>query len=423
MKKLLSLFVLMSAATFSRELTLEKAIDTALENGKTIKTAELSKENANLNVRRAFKAALPTVTYNGQYEKFEHTKGKKAVDLGNADVKSGYAQSIGVYQPLFMGGAITGGILGAQASQSMADITFLMEKRDLRLEVIELYSNIIIAQKDLKVLESSMTELKARYAKQEEQLKQKLITKADLLKTEYSLLDLESQIEAKKTEIKVSEKDMKLKLMIPENEELVLQEFEVPTDLLSGINFEEDLENALQNSLSARFANDSVDLAKAQKMVSASSMLPQVNAFATYGTAGETHHFNNGFEDSEWRGGISVKWDVFNFGSGLDEYYAAKNSQKIEETNKEITSDNIKLSVTSSYREVVRLDLLRNSRQKAYEAAKENFKIDTERYNAGLISTVDYLLSESQYREAAVGYNAAVLDYYVAFEKYRSLLI
>ncbi|MGL4997484.1 MAG: TolC family protein, partial [Cetobacterium sp.] len=44
-------------------------------------------------------------------------------------------------------------------------------------------------------------------------------------------------------------------------------------------------------------------------------------------------------------------------------------------------------------------------------------------YNAGLISTVDYLLSESQYREAAVAYNSAILNYYVAFEKYRSSLI
>ena len=73
MKKLLGLLALLSTAAFSRELTLESAIDLALENGKTIKTSELLKENARLNVRMAFKTALPTVAYTGQYQRAEHT--------------------------------------------------------------------------------------------------------------------------------------------------------------------------------------------------------------------------------------------------------------------------------------------------------------------------------------------------------------
>lgn len=72
MKKLLGLLVLFSTVAFSRELTLESAIDLALENGKTIKTSELSKENAELNVKRAFKTSLPKVTYNGQFQRAEH---------------------------------------------------------------------------------------------------------------------------------------------------------------------------------------------------------------------------------------------------------------------------------------------------------------------------------------------------------------
>lgn len=49
--------------------------------------------------------------------------------------------------------------------------------------------------------------------------------------------------------------------------------------------------------------------------------------------------------------------------------------------------------------------------------------MDQERYDAGLISTVDYLLSESQVEKQKVSYNQVVIDYLYAFEKYRSLLI
>lgn len=422
MKKLLGLLVLLSTAAFSRELTLESAIDLALENGKSIKATELSKENANLNVKRAFKAALPTVTYNGQYQRAEHEK-KTRQDTDSLEVKSGYTQTIGLYQPLFRGGAITGGIIGAEASKNMANIYLLSEKRDVRLDIISIYSSIINYEKDLTVLESSMKELEARQLKQKEQLDLRLITKADLLKTEYSILELESQITGTKTNLDIAKKDLKLKLMIPINEDIVLKDFIVPENLTAGIEFDKDLDVALNNSLSAKLAVNKVDYAAAEKIVARSSLLPQVDAFATYGTSKESHHFDNSFDNAEWRGGVSVKWDVFSFGSTIDQYSVAKNNESIESLNAELTTDNIKLTVTKNYRELIRLQQLKNSRNKALEAATENFNIDTERYNAGLISTVDYLLSESQYRQAAVDYNSAVLNYYVAFEKYRSSLI
>ncbi|MGL4671627.1 MAG: TolC family protein, partial [Cetobacterium sp.] len=132
---------------------------------------------------------------------------------------------------------------------------------------------------------------------------------------------------------------------------------------------------------------------------------------------------DNSFDNAEWRGGLSVKWEVFSFGSSMDSYKVAKNNEEIENLNKELTSDSIKLTITKNYRELIRLEQQKDSKNKSLEAATENYNIDTERYNAGLISTVDYLLSESQYREAGVAYNSAILNYYVAFEKYRSSLI
>lgn len=65
----------------------------------------------------------------------------------------------------------------------------------------------------------------------------------------------------------------------------------------------------------------------------------------------------------------------------------------------------------------------RDSKGRALEAAMENYKIDKEKYTAGLISTIDFLASETQLREAKVAYNQVVIDYLYAFEKYRSMLI
>ena len=66
----------------------------------------------------------------------------------------------------------------------------------------------------------------------------------------------------------------------------------------------------------------------------------------------------------------------------------------------------------------------------AYEysvAEKMGLKLEEKdriaKYAAGLISTIDFLASETQLREAKVGYNQVVIDYLYAFEKYRSMLI
>ena len=44
------------------------------------------------------------------------------------------------------------------------------------------------------------------------------------------------------------------------------------------------------------------------------------------------------------------------------------------------------------------------------EAAKANFEMNQKKYDAGLISTIDYLDFENTYRQARIAYNKALLD-------------
>ena len=72
MKKIIGMLLLFSTAVFARELTLDEAINMALKNSREIKTSELSRENSQLNLQRAFKTALPTVMYDGSYQRSEY---------------------------------------------------------------------------------------------------------------------------------------------------------------------------------------------------------------------------------------------------------------------------------------------------------------------------------------------------------------
>ena len=74
MKKTLGLLLLLSSSVFARELTLDQAIQMALDNSKEIKISQRDVETAKLNVGIAFKNALPSVVYTGSYTRSEYER-------------------------------------------------------------------------------------------------------------------------------------------------------------------------------------------------------------------------------------------------------------------------------------------------------------------------------------------------------------
>ena len=422
MKKTLGLLLLLSSSVFARQLTLDQAIDLSLENSKEIKISSMATEKAKLNVRVAFKNALPSVVYSGGYDRGEH-RFPVVKDGENIKAKGGYRQKITISQPIFQGGAIAGGIKYAKAYRNIADLAFMGQKRDTRLETIQIYSDIIKNQKNLETLESSKKRLSATYEKQKAQLELRLITKSDLLKTEYNILDLDSKIIMTNNMITVAKEKLRLKMGLPKGEDISVVDFDVPKHLTQNINFNSDLNQAVNKSIDAMIAGYYVDMADASKSVARADMLPHVSVFGSYGVESDRRKYNATMDDAEWRGGVQVTWNVFEFGKNYDNYKVADINKQQEELKEKISQDNIDVRVTDAYLNLIKIEKERDSKERALEAAQENYDIDKEKYAAGLISTVDFLISETQLRDAKVQYNQVVVDYLYAFEKYRSMLI
>lgn len=422
MKKLLSIFLLLASSLFARELTLEEAIDLSLTNSKDIQIAEKNLEISEINLQKAFKLALPKVTYNGKYSRTNYDRQIAVNDYSSEKRRGGYSQNITISQPLFAGGTIFAGIKGAQAYENIANYNFLNSKIKMRIETIAAYFSLLNAEKDLSALENSKTILQKRYDKQKVQLDLRLIRKSDISQTEYSLLNVESNIIAIKSQIDTYREQLRIKTGLSKNEFINVVDFNVPMDLSKNINIDKDLEQAINESLNAKIAEEMYKISEAQTIAAAGNVLPKVSAFATYGTTERTK-FENSHRDAKWMGGIQVTWNVFSFGSDIDDYRIAKLEEEQQKLKEVSTKENIEISVKSAYFDLLRLEKLRESKSKALEVAKLNFEMDQERYDAGLISTIDYLDTENKYRNASIDYNKTLMDYYLAFEKYRSLII
>ena len=423
MKKILTIFLLMTNIVLARDLTLEQAIDLSLNNSKEMKISEKNLDISKLNVSKAFKNALPSVTYTGAYTVGEHERQILTQSERNyVSKKRGYTQNLKLTQPLFTGGVVTAGIKGAKAYENIASYSFLQSKIKNRLDTIKIFSDIINAERNLEALKYSEGVLLKRYQKQEEQLKLRLITKPDILQTEYSIEDIRAQMINVKNVVDTNMEKLYIRTGISKSEPLNLVPFDIPNNFSEKINLDSDLKQAINESLSAKVAEEQVKVASATRMAAVGDLLPQVSAFASYGT-GERTTFERSYRDGEWTGGVQVSWKVFSFGSDLDNYRVAKLQEEQEELRETSTKENIEIDVRSAYLNVVSLEKQVAAQRKAVEAAKANFEMNQEKYDAGLISTIDYLDFENTYRQARIAYNKVLLDYYYAFETYRSLLI
>ena len=423
MKKLLTVFLLMTNIVLARDLTLDQAIDLSLNNSKEMKISEKNLDISKLNVNKAFKNALPSVTYTSAYTVGEHERQILTQSEKNyVSKKRGYTQNLKLTQPLFTGGVVTAGIKGAKAYENIASYTYLQSKIKNRLDTIKIFSDIINGQRNLEALSYSEEVLLKRYQKQEEQLKLRLITKPDILQTEYSIEDIRAQMINIKNVIDTNMEKLYIRTGINKSEPLNLVPFNIPNNFSEKINLNSDLKQAIDESLSAKIAEEQVKIASATRMAAVGELLPQVSAFASYGT-GERTSFERSYKDAEWTGGVQVSWKLFSFGSDLDNYRVAKLQEEQEELRENSAKENIEINVRSAYLNVLSLEKQIASQGKALEVAKINFELNQEKYDAGLISTVDYLDFENTYRQARIAYNKALLDYYYAFETYRSLLI
>ena len=423
MKKILTVFLLMTNIVLARDLTLDQAIDLSLNNSKEMRISEKNLDISKLNVSKAFKNALPSVTYTGAYTVGEHERQILTQSERNyVSKKRGYTQNLKLTQPLFTGGVVTAGIKGAKAYENIASYSFLQSKIKNRLDTIKIFSDIINAQRNLEALKYSEGVLLKRYQKQEEQLKLRLITKPDILQTEYSIEDIRAQMINIKNVIDTNMEKLYIRTGINKSEPLNLVPFNIPNNFSEKINLNSDLKQAIDESLSAKIAEEQVKVASATRMAAVGDLLPQVSAFASYGT-GERTTFERSYKDAEWTGGVQVSWKLFSFGSDLDNYRVAKLQEEQEELRETSAKENIEINVRSAYLNVLSLEKQIASQGKALEVAKVNFELNQEKYDAGLISTVDYLDFENTYRQARIAYNKVLLDYYYAFETYRSLLI
>lgn len=412
MKKVVTLLLIFNALnTFSAtvNLSLEDAIQKAYENNRGIKNSKTELENSKIDKKMAFKSGLPSVSYNAQ----------TSIDGELSKI------SLALNQTVFDGGRTIAAIKNSNRYLNLGEYNLESTKNSVELAVINQYVTILNNQKQLEIYKNSKKELEGSYQRITRKYELGLVNKTEVLNMNYSIINLESLIIQIENALEISKLNLKNTLGINKSDEVALMEIENLNIDIKDIDFEKDLEQSKISSLTAKKAKTMTELQKASEVNKRSLLMPNISLNVLYGNlsyvpgnlldATKEKHIDSATS-------ITISGTLFDWGSNWNAYQQAKNKTKIAIETENTTQDTLEINLKTTYLELLRLEKQKEAKEKALESSKENYNYQKQRYEEGLISTLDYINAENTYRESEIGLLATKLSSYYTYRNYLNLL-
>jgi len=115
-----------------------------------------------------------------------------------------------------------------------------------------------------------------------------------------------------------------------------------------------------------------------------------------------------------WDVGVTLSWDVWNWGLTSSQVSQAEQTKIQLETNYDQLKENIQMEAHSNYLNLLKTEEKVKVNKIALEQALENYRIIAEKYNLQLASSTDLIDAETLKLQAETNLKAAEVDYQIA---------
>ncbi len=279
------------------------------------------------------------------------------------------------------------------------------------------YFDILNKRNQAEISRMVQTALK----KQEERLNSlyksnKMIPKSELLKVQADLVLNESNLNRKIKEQRSAEEALFVILNMPLDSDVEFQENSAEDLKIDMYNLETDVETALKYGSKAKKEDITLENAGIDVKLAKAELYPKLDASASYRLDSVPD------DESEYQISLTASWEIFSWGSTIDDVKQKMINYKQAMLNYENAMDSIALEVRNQYRQ---LEILSNevySQKINLELEKENMRIDKMRYENGIISTYDYLDSINRLSDSQDKYYSLQRDLILAMRVYENLL-
>ncbi len=420
-KIIMSIALLLSSAQiFSQDLnrlSIEDAVNKALENNYGIVTIKKSHEINELNNSWGSTGALPTVSFTGV--------GSQAWDNNDNDdyTNTRLSGSVDLNWVLFrgFGARITKQSLEELEKLSEGNVAITVE--NTIIDVILAYYNVLLSEKNMEIAVNTMNLSSDRY--EQEKMKKELGTSVtyDLLQAQNSFLEDKSSYlsakssynNAKRQLNNLMAEDLNTEYIYASSFDIASKDFDIAT-LQTKM-----LEN--NNTLKNQYIN--LEMNKLEVKSAKSAYYPTIAAGASgsysnsetdYETMNNMDNSSSGFNTSV---NLSVSYSIYEGGTRRRALQAARIEQEISEIETVDMEQQLKNQLAQEFELYeVRQELLVLAEENL-KAAELNLELSKQKYENGSINSFNYRDIQQMYSNVSMSYQSAM---YNLIQSYHTLL-
>jgi outer membrane protein TolC len=393
--------------------TLKQTIENALRANIELKVSKDGTQAA-LSAKKSQRTQFyPTFNLAYQYQRFDEETESEIVGLARA--LNQYNLSATVTQPLFTGFSLHHQYKIASLGLDTAKIYEKLTRQNIIFEARKTYFSLLKAQKLLKVSQEAVVNLEAQREVAENFYKVGMTPLNDLLKVEVSLANTRQNLITAKNDLEIAKSDFNTLLRRPISAEVMVQ------DILDYSPFENDLDYCLsvaeENRLEIRIADKAIEVSKNEVALGKKDYYPSVNIEGTYFRLGDEWDVSGGEgigDPNGWKVAAVASWNFWEW--GRTSYNVKEKMSRLSQAKyqKEEVRDNIRLEVKQAYLKNKESEKNIITIQKAIEQAKENFRINEERYKGQMATSTDVLDAQVLLSITMTNYYNALYDFKIS---------
>jgi outer membrane protein TolC len=401
-----------AAQEYVEVFTLQQTIDKAMKANLSLKISrqEIKAAEAEKNAQRT--RFFPTFSATYQYNRMD--EGASIGGFATA-AKDEYSFISSVSQPIFTGFSILRQYDIANLGLDAAEVKEKLVRQEIILEAKTTYFTLLKAQKLRKIAEQTVIQIDAQKNVAENFYQVGMSPLNDLLQAQVELANAKQELIVAKNTMENAESDFNTLLRRPINTPVTVK------DILDYTPFEKDLDYCLsqadKNRLEIKIAALDLEIAEKELQLAKKDYYPSINLegnYFKYGTEWDVDGGEGIFDPRGWNILAVAKWNFFEWGRTSYGINEKKSRLSQAQFRKDQIFDDIQQEVKKAYLRTQEAEKAIITVEKAIEQAKENFRINQERYKEQMATSTDVLDAQTLLSKTMTNYYNALYAYKIS---------
>ncbi|MBW2603099.1 MAG: TolC family protein [Deltaproteobacteria bacterium] len=392
--------------------TLEQTVESAIKANLGLKSFK-EETAAAVAVKKARRTQFfPTLSASYGYNRFD----TETVSSGFTAVpKEEYSFVTSFSQPIFTGFSLLRQYDIAKLGLDRAKVREQLKHQDIILDAKNAYFQLLQTQKLHDIAQKTVVQIRAQKEVADNFYQVGMTPLNDLLQAQVELANAKQELIVAKNDLDNAESNFNTLLRRPINTPVVLK------DILDYSSFEETLDYCLleaeKNRFEIKIADMEIEIAQKELDLTKKDYYPSIDLkgnYFKYGTQWDVDGGEGIYDPRGWNIQAVAKWNFWEWGRtsyGVKEKHSRFNQANLQK--KEIL-DNIHLEVKTAYLRTQEAEKAIKTVEKAIEQAKENFRINQERYKEQISTQTDVLIAQTLLSRTMTNYYNALYAFKIS---------